>query len=467
MYKDRINEYFESHRHEIIHNIGRLISVRSVKGEALEGMPFGSGPAEALKLALEISGGLGFICKNYENYVGTVDINDRDTSLGILAHLDVVAEGTNWTFEPYKGTLKDGKLYGRGAGDDKGPAVAALYAMAAVKDLGIELRSNVRLILGTDEESGSQDIKYYFSKESPPPCVFSPDGEFPLINTEKGSIGTSFEAVYAESVQLPRIISARGGYRSNVVPPDAEALIEGIRAGEVEKYCAGASQATGVGFCVSEEGGGKIKISAEGTGAHASTPEKGKNAVAALLLLLSSMPFSECEGFNAIKALNGIFPYGDYYGEAAGINMSDEISGELTLSLNILEYTSEKLYGYFDSRVPLCATEENTLEVLRRRLSEAGIKLENRGFSGAHHTPEDSPFVKTLLSAYEKYTGKEGYCMHSGGGTYVHDIDGGVCFGCTMPGIDTSIHGADEFAVVEDLITSAKIFAQVIIDMCR
>ena len=58
---------------------------------------------------------------------------------------------------------KDGKIYGRGTADDKGPAIAALYAMRAVKELGIPVKKNVRLILGTDEECGSSDIRHYYS----------------------------------------------------------------------------------------------------------------------------------------------------------------------------------------------------------------------------------------------------------------------------------------------------------------
>lgn len=466
MAKEKIDAYFESHKDEIVDNIKRLIAVKSVREAELPGMPFGKGPADALKQALQMAEGLGFQCRNFENYVGTVDMNDQETALGILAHLDVVPEGANWTTDPYEGIVKEGKLYGRGSSDDKGPAVAALYAMACVKKMGIGLKSNVRLILGTDEETDTKDIEYYFSKESSPPCVFSPDGKFPVVNTEKGRLATSFEAVFTESVQLPRIVSAKGGYRSNVVPPDAEAVIEGIDRHSVENYCMAMAQKTGVPFEISEECDERIKVFVHGAGAHASTPEKGKNAITALISLLAIMPFADCEGLNAIKAVNRIFPHGEYYGEAAGLKMSDEISGELTLSFNLFEYTPTRIYGFFDSRIPLCATEENTMDVLCHKFKESGLTLKRAGFSRAHHTPEDSPFVKTLLSAYEQYTGQEGYCMLTGGQTYVHDIEGGVCFGATMPGVDTGIHGADEFAVIDDLITSAKIYAQVIFDLC-
>lgn len=466
MYKEKIEAYFNAHRDEMTADICRLISIRSVKGDAKEGRPFGDGPAEALEAALEMAVKSGFKTKNFDNYVGTVDINDNETLLGILVHLDVVDAAENWTTNPFEGVIKDGKIYGRGASDNKGPSVASLYALKAIKDMEIPLKKNARLILGTDEESGSSDIRYYFKKEAPPPLTFSPDGEFPVINIEKGGFRPTFEAEFEESQALPRIISIKGGYRLNVVPPRAEAVIEGMDKDRVEKYLEDAALRTGARYAVISEENDKLKIIAEGEGAHASTPQKGINAITALLELLSKMPFADSEGFNRLKSLNEIFPHGDNSGKAAGIAMSDEVSGELTLSFSIFEYSTSKLDGRFDSRIPVCATEENTMEVLYERMIKHGIVLNRSGFSRPHHTPEDSDFIRTLLADYEMYTGQKGYCMAIGGGTYVHWIEGGVCFGCVMPGCDTRMHSNDEFIVIDDIITAAKIFTQVIIDLC-
>ena len=102
-------------------------------------------------------------------------------------------------------------LFGRGTSDDKGPLVAALFALKAVKDLGIPLKYNARLILGTDEETDSADIKYYFARHAAPPYTFSPDGFFPLTNTEKGSYKTTFTKSWAVSNSLQRITSVKGG----------------------------------------------------------------------------------------------------------------------------------------------------------------------------------------------------------------------------------------------------------------
>lgn len=492
--KTKLDAYFDSVEQSFIAALQRLVSIRSVKEDALPGKPFGQGVADALDNILSQAKELGMITHNHEGYVGTIELNELEPELGILVHVDVVGEGDNWTKPPYAGVVEDGKLYARGASDDKGPTIASLFAMAAVKELGVPLRSGVRLIVGTDEESGCSDTKYYFAKEKPPRYVFSPDGVFPVINTEKGGLRTSFEGSFTEDTALPRVLSASGGYRVNVVPPSAEAVVEGLQLEEVRKYAEAAARVTGAVFtceaCAGKAAGqatsgqaapgqaapsqatlgqavpSQVAISVQGAGGHASTPWQGINAVTALLTLLASLPLADSEAHRALLGVNGTFPHGDHFGEAAGIKMQDEVSGDLTFNFSIFEFSPERIYGFFDSRIPICATESNTMDVLEQKLAAFGVKLKRSGFSKPHHTPADSEFVQTLLRCYEQYTGLEGSCQYSGGGTYVHGIEGGVAFGCTMPGVDPRPHGADEFVILNDLITSAKIFAQVIIDIC-
>ncbi len=161
--KEIIEKYFEKNRDFMVEDIAKLVRIKSDKQEAKEGKPFGEGPAEVLAVALEIASKMGFKTHNYDNYAGAIDLNDHERKLDILAHLDVVPAGNGWSItEPFEPLVRDGRIYGRGTTDDKGPAVAALYAMKAVKDLNIPIKAGVRLILGTDEECGSSDIRYYY-----------------------------------------------------------------------------------------------------------------------------------------------------------------------------------------------------------------------------------------------------------------------------------------------------------------
>ena len=467
MYQDQINAYFDdpARRQQLVEAISRLVRIRSVREEAQPGMPFGPGPAAALAEGLKLAEELGFSVKNYDNYVGAVDFNDQETQLHILCHLDVVGEGTGWTVtEPYEPIEVDGMLYGRGTDDDKGPVAAVLLAMQAVKDLGVPLKKNVRLLLGTDEESGSQDIAYYYSKEPYAPCTFSPDGEFPVINLEKGSYKPVFTKTWAAESATPRVKELHGGFRINVLPPEAECVVAGLSAEAAQPYCDKAAAETGVTYVLTERGD-DLHILCKGKGAHASTPEEGVNAITGLIHLLCALPLAKVGSTAALHALNALFPHGDCAGKALGIAQADEMSGPLTLAFSLLELNDTGLSGQFDSRVPVCANEDNCKAAAEAAFAKFGFTAEG-GMQAPHYTPADTPLVSTLLKCYEQYSGRKGECLAIGGGTYVHDIPGGVAFGCAMPGFNGNMHGADEHTCIADQLTAAKIFAQAIIDLC-
>lgn len=466
MYREKIDAFVEAHRQELIDDVCELCRINSEKMAAEEDMPFGPGAAECLDAAMDMAEGYEFDVTDYDGYVAAIDLNEMPRHLDILAHLDVVPAGEGWTVtEPFHPLVKDGKIYGRGTADDKGPAIAALYAMRAVKELGIPLKKNVRLILGTDEECGSGDIAHYYSQEPEAPMTFSPDIEYPVVNVEKGGLKGHFTADFAASEALPRLVSLDAGIKINVLPGKAKAVVEGIDRAVLADAAKAAEAETGVSFLFEEEGS-LTSITAVGKGAHASTPEEGINAITGLLTLLLSLPLAACEQVNYLKKLNSLLPHGDVNGTALGIDMADEISGRLTLAFTILNLTASHLEGQFDSRVPVCGNEENVLKAAKDRMEAEGFAFLTDTMNPPHHVSGDSDFVRTLLKAYEDYTGLKGECQSTGGGTYVHHLKNGVAFGASMPGRENNMHGANEFVEIEDLVMSAKIFAQVIVDLC-
>lgn len=465
-YRDKIEQYIEAHKQEMISDICTLCRINSEKMSYKEGMPYGEGAFHALETALEMAEKYGFKINNYDNYVGTADLNDSEAQLDILAHLDVVPAGEGWKeTEPFEPVVKDGLLYGRGTADDKGPAVAALYAMRAVKELGIPLKKNVRLILGTDEECGSSDIDHYYAVEKEAPMTFSPDGSYPVVNIEKGRLPGHFTAEWTPSDKLPRIESVQAGIKVNVVPGKAYAIVKGMNQDTVEAMMNQVEAETGIRFEM-ELNDNAMELTAVGSGAHASTPAEGNNALTGMLTLLDRLEFAPCEQTRMIHSLLSLFPHGDTKGEALGVAMADELSGELTMAFSMLTITEKGLDGSFDSRCPICATDENMLKKIRVNMKAKGFELDNESMTPPHHVDGNSHFVKTLLKVYEEYTGLKGECIAMGGGTYVHSLKNGVAFGAAMPGTDNRMHGADEFAVVEELMTSAKMFAQVIVELC-
>lgn len=469
MYQDKIMAYWKdpARERELVDTIARLVGVKSVKGEAEPGKPFGPGPAAALDEALALCRELGFTVADYDHYVGLVDLNDKETYLHILGHLDVVGEGTGWDTDPYTCVEKDGMLYGRGVSDDKGPVVCALLAMKAIRELGIPVTKNARLILGTDEESGSEDIAYYYAREPFAPCAFTPDADFPVINIEKGHYHPDFGATWEQTEVRPRVAAMSGGFRTNVVPPEAEAMILGLYDADVEPVCEAVAQTTGASFTINASPNG-CHIHCGGRNAHAASPDDGVNAIAALLEVLGRLPLADCGSTRAVRSMHELFPFGDNRGKALGVAQEDAESGPLTLNLALMTLTETGFTAKFDVRFPLCANEANCKQACEASFAGHGISVTgDPDMTTVHCVPADSPLVKTLLRCYADYTGvQDPKPIAIGGGTYVHDIPGGVAFGCDFPGFDPKMHAANEQASVANLLLSCQIFTQAIAELC-
>lgn len=463
--RQKIDLWFEKHTDDMIKDLGKFVEINSVKTDAEEGAPCGAASKEVLVIAEEMLKVNGFDVKYFEDIMIESDLGPTPPLLGILAHLDIVDAGDGWDTDPFKLTIKDGILYGRGVVDNKGPAVASMYALYCARELCPELKHGVRLILGAAEESGCEDIASYLKKNTAPPNVFSPDANFPVVNTEKGRFAPFFGAKWSENNSLPRLVSLTGGKTINIVPHKAEAVVEGFAKSDVEAFCREYSEKTNTEISVTSDDD-KLIISADGKATHASTPELGNNAQTALIEMLAAMPFAKSEAFNYIQALNKLFRHGDYHGRALGIEMSDEISGKLTVNFGVIEFSELEFSGNFDSRTPSCADEVDITGIVTAALTKEGIKITESSISKCHHTSEDTPFVKTLLQTYVDYTGRSPECEIMGGQTYVHGIPGGVAFGVAFPGENNNVHGANEYISLDQLILSAKMFTQVIIDMC-
>ena len=466
--KREIIDYFKKNKDEMIKAISELVSVPSVRGTAEEGKPFGKKPYEALMLALKKAESFGFKTASCDGYVGTVDLNGGEQELAVLAHLDVVPVTEDWTVtEPFQPKVVDGRIYGRGTADDKGPAIAALYALRAIRELGLPMKKSVRLILGSDEECGSGDLEYYYAKEQEAPYTFTPDADFPLINIEKGSFKGEFSADFPAEDAKAYVVSFTSGDKVNVVPARATLVVAGVEAAVVEEAAARVTAQTNVAFTTESQADGTVKVSAKGVAAHASTPAEGKNALTATLRLITALPLDATKGLTALLGLEALFPYEDTCGKQAGIDRENEESGALTLCFSIMDYTPEHLHAIFDARLPIGCTKENTSYPVKEALAQYGITLDNDELREPHCVPGDSWFVQTLLGSYERYFGKKGKALSTGGGTYVHELERGVAFGCMVPEVDNHMHGDDEFMEIEMLLRSAKIFADAILKICN
>lgn len=453
---DKIHDWIYSKKNEILNVLGELIAIPSVMGKPADGAPFGEEPKKALLKMQEICEKSGFETRNIGDAVLCADYlpNGEPAELGILAHLDVVpVEAANWATNPFEMTEKNGVLFGRGAIDDKGPAVAALFALRCVKELGLPIKKGIRLIFGTNEENGSGDLEIYKKHENFPPKVFTPDGSFPIINIEKGMMRSCFTGKLSSG----KIVEFHGGKIPNAVPDRAEVVLGGVSIEEVRSAIA--NDSTGAEF-VAEKLSDTVKIVAKGHSAHASTPESGINAVTALVSLVNRLIDEP-----VLQGLERIFPFGETDGTALGLKSSDK-SGSLTCVFSILNISEGKASGTVDVRFPTCLNLALVEEKERAAFDSAGLDFD--GFMGdePHVVPEDSEFIQSLLRVYERIEGEKGHCVAIGGGTYVHDIEGGVAFGAERGDTDYHMHGDNEFITVNELLKDAVLFASAIMEIC-
>ena len=319
-------------------------------------------------------------------------------------------------------------------------------------------------IAGTDEETGFRDIKWYYGSHPYAPHTLSPDADFPIINLEKGHYQPTFQAAWPQAAALPRVAAFSGGTRLNMVPPKAQATVLGLSPRQVEEAFQ-ALALEGAVTCTCTQEGEALHVACAGQNAHGSTPEEGHNAQTALVALLAALPLADCPSTRAIRALHALFPHGDHRGTALGIAQADDLSGPLTLAFTMLTLNDTGCTGRFDSRTPLTATQASVQTVAEAALRAAGFVVQG-DMDPPHYVPESDPFLRTLAQCYEAYTGQKGQCLAIGGGTYVHDIPGGVAFGPNMPGFVSNLHGPDEKIRVADLLTTAKIYAQVMVALC-
>lgn len=455
----KIQDYIYSHKDEMLSVLARLIEIPSVKGEPQEGAPFGEQPRRALSEMCRICGEFDLPTEVCEDVVGSAEYapDNAEVALGILCHLDVVpSEPENWATDPYTLTEKDGVLYGRGVIDDKGPAVAALYAIRCIKELGLSLKKGVKLIFGTDEENGSGDMEIYTQRVKLPPNVFTPDGSFPVINVEKGMMRSRFSAQYEGGA----VRCFHGGSIPNAVPDRAYAEVE-VPLADAEN--AAAQDRSGAAItCTQQDGAVRIEVS--GSSAHASTPEGGVNAVTALVALLNRLELSGKQA-DILRGLGRVFPFGETDGSSVGIKAQDN-TGATTCVFSIFDMENGCCSGTIDVRFPTCLSLSVVEEKERAALSAAGCEFS--GFMGdePHCVDENSEFVQALLRVYERVEGEKGHCIAIGGGTYVHNIEGGVAFGAERGDTDYHMHGANEFITIEELLKDAVLYANAIIEIC-
>lgn len=429
-------EYID--KDKLIEDVRGAVRIRSVVEEPLPGMPFGEGPAKALNYALSLAEEMGFRTVNLDNKVGYAEFGEGEEMVAVLGHVDVVPEGDNWICDPFEGAMIDGKIYGRGAADDKGPIIGALHALDAVRKTGKTLHRRVRIIFGADEEVDCTDMERYQETEEIPVMAFTPDAEYPAIYGEKGIL------YYTLKKKVSGIVSVKGGEAVNQVPDTASIT---LKLGDKN-----------VTF-----------ISRKGRTAHGSTPQLGVNAVDDLIDLLSEIPeFEEFdERLQAFIKFYKRYYWGDFYGKKTGLDASDDDMGRNSSNVGILFGNGDEIGMKVDFRyIPGCNGKEY-MEKLQQLADENSLELEFFKERNALYIPKDSGLITVLQKVFKKHTGNDMKAVCMGGGTYAKCLPNTVAFGPLFPGEEDPIHQPNEYMTVDNLMKNVEIMADAIYEMAN
>jgi len=434
----KVSLWFEEHRDEMTKDIIRLVRIPSVScPQEGDEAPFGEGCRNCLEEMLTLGREHGFCTENYENRVGSIGPKDKDWNnmIGFWNHLDVVPVGNQWTYEPFEPVLKDYFLIGRGAQDNKGPAVGILYMMKCLRELEIPMKHQLCLFVGCDEERGMEDMEYYTGHYPAPRLSMIADSGFPVCYGEKGIMEGYFHS--KDSVS-ETILELAGGNASNMIPDAAyvvlkateelrEALQDKTITGQAEGNSLHNMEKTESSHIKIEQEKEIIRISATGKGKHSAFPEGSINAIYELMHFLSvlmPLPEKDRELFGRLAYLSE-----EFYGEHTGIACNDEISGRTTCAATVLSLKGRQVSLHFNIRYAITADRNALSANLTRTAKANNLIWKAERDSAPNYFPKEHPAVQLLTNLYNEITGSSSESFVMGGGTYARKLPRAFAYG--------------------------------------
>ena len=443
-------------------SVQESVRIPSIAGMPAPRAPFGTEVRKALDHAFKTASLLGLETGEMDGYVGWAEYGEGEELIAVLGHLDVVPAGEGWSRPPFGAEIDGNRMYGRGALDDKGPSIGALWLLHAIKTLKIPLKRRIRILFGTNEESGMKDLPYYLEHNGEIPVMgFTPDGEFPVVSSEKGQLHLKFEGRLAGEAKN-RLLSLSGGSAPNVVPSEATAVID------CSEECEAAMKRIETALNTMSE---KVEfhrkdnalfVKTFGVAAHGSTPELGHNAVVGLLSFLNVVfddPWAHTLG-----ALARSFE-DDTKGRKLGIEMKDEPSGSLTCNLGQCACDGQAFSIVLDIRYPVSFTEHTVLDPLLSFAERSNLEVSVLRRKAPLWVPEDSMLVRTLQRVYREKTGEEPRLLSMGGGTYAKALPNIVAFGPKFPRSPEVAHKADEYIDIREFLHVLRIMGAAMVEL--
>lgn len=449
---EALNQKMLELKDEMLASIQESMRINSVRTEALPDAPYGEGPKMALEHALNLGKSMGFKVGCAENRIGWVEYGEGEEMVGILGHLDIVPVGEGWEHPALGAEIYDGVLWGRGCVDDKGPIIGALYGLKAIRDLNLPIDRRIRVLFGTDEESGSSCALHYVENGYEMPTIgFTPDAEFPAIFYEKGI--TFFRARKKVDMDNFKVSGLKGGSVVNIVPGKCELITEvPVKVAESDMVS------------VKEENG-KYIVTAHGKECHGSAPAGGNNAIINLFEALKDAELgsefaSLCDLF-----LNKIGR--ETNGESLGICFKDDETGETTVNFGLIEFDGEYINIGLDVRYPKNGSKELVDPQLSSVFGEYGFEAYDILNMPSLYMPQDSELITKLKKVYNEQTGEAVEPISIGGGTYAKEFPNMVAFGPIFPGEESTIHKANERVTIDSLMKGIQIITVAMYELAQ
>lgn len=460
-------EILKGYKDEMVNTLRELVSIKSVVSAPEGDLPFGKNVEEAFRYMMNKSSGLGFRTFEAGHFGGHAEMGDGEECMGILAHLDVVPEGDGWSYDPFAGTVENGRMYGRGTNDDKGPAVAALFAMKAVMESGAPLKKRVRLIYGLDEEAGEwEGIDKYFEAAGTPDFGFTPDADFPLVQAEMGilvfDLVKKFKKVPKQGIMLKSIT---GGQAYNMVADKCSAVITADNYSAIKEKADSFRMRTGYEIMYRPKGR-SLEIITEGVPAHGAKPEKGLNAISVMMYFLGEITFENDDMNDFIRFYNEKIGF-NLHGKNIGVGFSDEISGDLIWNSGVIRLDEEMGSLTVNVRYPVTGNMTEVYEGMAPHLDEYGCGVVKGAHKEGIYIPGDDKLVVTLMDIYQKHTGDcETKPIITGGGTYARAMKNAVAYGIKFPDEEATEHQKNEYIDIANMMKGAAIYADAIYRLC-
>jgi len=454
----KIDELIEKYEDRLIADTIRLVNINSEQSEALPGAPFGKGPREVLDCVIEMANDAGFYTADYNVGVVSAAMKDGQPDLGIWAHGDVVPAGEGWNFEPYNAVVYEGCIIGRGVTDNKGQLAAVFNILRIFKELGIGLKYNPALYVGSNEENGMRDMK---GVEGNPDargfvnvCTFPklslvPDGGFPIGHGARGMCGYRF-----------RYNKPFDGFTLIAGQPDVPGLAKAVfDTTDIPDALDG---------CTVTKSDGKTTIELSTPPRHGAHPSPDGNMISKIADVLMTLDCVSDEDKAVLIFFRDVTL--DITGSMFGVDIKSETMPSVYVSSKAVHITDgcpefEVRMGY-----PIELTYEKIFECINKVSAPLGFTLSGDNRHKPYLRDTENAAVKALVEAANSVTGTPDAKPFVNGATYAHYLPNGYIYGMSgnlppanFPKGRGGAHGLDECVSIARLKRAMRIYGRALL----